>query len=112
MVPHQAEAEAVRVMRDLYAWGEVVVRGLEEGGVGAGIDMDVEMESQSGWSEIGEGKAARVGMAAKNLCRWLNDKQAANLCDDLTMELEALEEIEFRSRDEREMVSGDGVRIL
>ena len=51
MAPHRAEAEAVRVMRDLYVWGEAVAWGLEEG---VGLGEDVEMGSLDGWSDLEE----------------------------------------------------------
>ena len=100
MAPRRAEADAVRAMRDLYAWGEVIVRGLEDGGQG-----DVDMRSVDGcglqgWSrEEGwhreESEAVRVGEAAKRLCRWFGDWRKWETCEEVLEMLRGLEEREF-----------------
>jgi hypothetical protein len=108
MAPHRAEAEAVRVMRDLYSWGELMVKGLEESG-GLGFGEDEEMESLGGWSEEESG-AVRVGDAAKSLCRWLRNRRAWDTCEEVLEELRELEECEFRR--ESGEVSEDGVGII
>lgn len=104
MAPHRAEADAVRGMRDLYAWGEVVVRGLGEGGEG---DVDKgsvdccgreERESEEGWHRE-ESEAVRVGEAAKRLCRWFGERRMWETCEDVLERLRGLEERVF----EREM---------
>ena len=56
MAPHRAEANAVRVMRDLYAWSEVVATGLESEGIDIG-------------DEEGGDVGMKVGRAAKKLCQ-------------------------------------------
>jgi hypothetical protein len=95
-------------MRDLYAWGKVVARGLGEGG---GLGDDVEMESLDGWSDLEEeSRAVRVGEAAKSLCRWFRDRRARGICEEVLGELRGLEEMEVRRQGERE--SEDGVGIL
>jgi hypothetical protein len=91
MAPHRAEADAVRAMRNLYAWGEILVRGLEEGVYGR---QDEEMETESGLSSLGEeeGEVVRVGEAAKRLCEWLRDRRAWGVCERVLKELRKLEE--------------------
>jgi hypothetical protein len=83
MAPHRAEAAAVRTMKELYAWGETVVRGFE--GEDRGCD---EQEGESESSVVGdEGDAGRIGGAAKRLCHWFGDEQASNVCEELAGEL-------------------------
>lgn len=101
MAPHRAEAETVRVMRDLYAWGEVVVRAFEGGVFEEDVDMDEESER---WSDLGESQAVSIGKAAKRFCEALRDRRAWNLCDDVVREL--------RDMEEREMANEDSVGIL
>ncbi|KAH7364309.1 hypothetical protein BKA65DRAFT_490988 [Rhexocercosporidium sp. MPI-PUGE-AT-0058] len=81
MAPHRAEADAVHAMRDLYAWSEVVARGIDsdiECGEGAGKDPD----------EI----SLKVAYAAKRLCQWLGDGQAWDDCHGILRELRDLME--------------------
>lgn len=56
MAPHRAEADAVGVMRDLYAWSEVVATGLESEGIDIGDEEDGDL-------------GMKVGRAAKKLCQ-------------------------------------------
>jgi hypothetical protein len=92
IAPHRAEAQTVRVMRNLYAWGELVVRAFE-GGVGEEDDeMDLPMDAKSErWSDLGESVAVRVGEAAENFCGCLKDRRAWNTCHDVVKELRDLE---------------------
>ncbi|KAI6717110.1 hypothetical protein JHW43_000285 [Diplocarpon mali] len=90
MAPHRAEAEAVRGMRDLYSWSEVVARGLD----GEGIDDWRARGGGDGAGEETEDLGIRVGRAAKKLCQWLGDGQALHECHGLTRELRDLSERE------------------
>jgi hypothetical protein len=102
MAPHRAEAAAVRMMRNLYVWGEVVVRGFERD---VDVYMDEESESESGWRGVGDSPAARIdeavriGEAAKSICSSLNDTLARNECDDVVRGLRDLEDSEMASED-------------
>jgi hypothetical protein len=78
MAPHRAEAETVRVMKDLYEWGEVIARGLER-------DTD-EDGGDSG--EMG----MRVVEAARLFCKWLGDGRAVVECEETGEELRGLME--------------------
>jgi len=75
MAPHRAEAEAVRSMRNLYIWGEKVVRGME----GEGF---LNEEGQMG---VGAGEAAL------RICGWLGDEQARGFCMGVLGTLKQLE---------------------
>lgn len=90
MAPHRAEARAVRVMKDLYFWAETVVRAYES----EDLEHDAELgeDSQSGWSNVEVGDAVVVAKTARNLCEWLKDRTARELCDDVVGHLEHLEE--------------------
>ncbi|KAH9221504.1 hypothetical protein DL95DRAFT_381776 [Leptodontidium sp. 2 PMI_412] len=83
MAPHRAEAEAVLVMRDLYAWSEIVTQG---------------MESDGGEGNVGEDHneivCLKVAFAAKKLCQWLGDAQAWEDCDGVMSELGHLMEVD------------------
>ncbi|KAJ5032572.1 uncharacterized protein L3040_009172 [Drepanopeziza brunnea f. sp. 'multigermtubi'] len=92
MAPHKAEADAVRVMRDLYSWSEVVVRGLDSNGDGSGDgdgDGGNEPSGDCGW---------KVGWAAKKLCQWLGDEGAWDECHVITGDLRNLSEREAARR--------------
>jgi hypothetical protein len=103
MAPHREEAEAVKSMRDLYKWGEIVVRGMEgieneeseEGSVLSGVGMRNENRSDG----------VMVGEAAKRLCGWFRDAQAWSVCEGVVGELRALVERE------RENVVGAGSNL-
>jgi len=90
MAPHRAEAKAVRVMRDLYAWGQLLVQGFQDD---ENEDEDEEMdegETEEGWDGE-ESLAMMVGQAAKRLCSELRDWRAWGVCDDITTDLRDLE---------------------
>jgi len=73
MAPHRQEAEAVRVMRDLYAWGEIVVRSID----GNGFENESSVEGGVlGGTGFGVGHSERVGEAVKRFCDWLGDRDA------------------------------------
>jgi hypothetical protein len=104
MAPHRAEAAAVRTMKDLYAWGEIVVRGFE--GEDRGCD---EQEGESESSVLGDERdAGRVGEAAKRLCRWFGDEQASNVCEELAGELLHLKKGQAGTRNVSIDESSDG----
>jgi hypothetical protein len=89
LAPHREEAEAVRAMRDLYAWGEIITKGFQ------GDDLeDAECRSAMGSlsSSAGNDVWARVGEAAQNLCQWLGDNVALGICERLVDELGDLKE--------------------
>ncbi|PBP28218.1 hypothetical protein BUE80_DR000730 [Diplocarpon rosae] len=90
MAPRLAEADAVRGMRDLYAWSEVVARGLES----KNIDDGEADDGGSGADEEAEDLGMRVGRAAKKICQWLGDGQAWDECHGVTKELRGLSERE------------------
>lgn len=89
MAPHRAEADAVREMRDLYAWSEVVARGLES----EGIDIGSKENSEDGVDE-NDDIGMRVGRAAQSLCEWLHDGTAEDECHGIMGELGDLSERE------------------
>lgn len=91
------------MMGDLYAWSEVVVMAYEREGIGE----DVEMESVNGWSDLRGGQAVEVGIAARNICRWLKDIRSKNVCEDVLRELRDLNAAEFEGQGE--MLSEDDV---
>ena len=105
MAPHREEAGAVNVMRDLYKWGEIVVRGVE------GQEGELEEEGSllsgnlgNGWIDGGDG-VVRVGKAAKKLCAWLRDGQSWGVCEGVLGELRALMAREKQVGDERGSLS-------
>ncbi|PBP27147.1 hypothetical protein BUE80_DR001928 [Diplocarpon rosae] len=90
MAPHRAEADAVRGMRDLYAWSEVIARGLESKAIDDGRADGGGSEADEDAEDLG----MRVGRAAKKLCQWLGDGQAWDECHGVTGELRDLSERE------------------
>jgi hypothetical protein len=91
-------------MKDLYAWGEIVVRGFE--GEDRGCD---EQEGESESSVLGDERdAGRVGEAAKRLCRWFGDEQASNVCEELAGELLHLKKGQAGTRNVSIDESSDG----
>ena len=86
MARHSAEADAVRRMRDLYAWGEIVVRSVEYG-------WDYESEDDGGSTVTGvpEGGIDRICEAARWFCLGLSDQEAWNECDRLARAVEHLQ---------------------
>jgi hypothetical protein len=60
----------------------------------------------SGWSDLRDGQAIEVGIAARNICWWLKDRRSKNVCENVLMELRDLEAMEFRSQ-EGDMLSED-----
>lgn len=80
MAPHRAEAETVRIMGDLYTWGEVVARGLE-GNSAEGEDGDGRSSGEM---------CVRVVDAARLFRQWLGDGRAVAECEELGDELRGL----------------------
>jgi len=78
MAPHRAEQDAVGEMKELYAIGERVVKGLE-GSVG-----DEEGEGIERW--VGE----RASAAGMKFCAWLRDGSAWSVCGGIEEELREL----------------------
>lgn len=95
MAPHRAEADAVRVMRDLYAWGEIVASGLDNEGIDIGGDDRVR---NAGAEATEEDASMKVGRAAKRLCQWLGDGHAWDECHGVMGELRDLVEREETAR--------------
>jgi hypothetical protein len=91
LAPRREEAKAVRDMRDLYAWGEIISR------VSQSEDLDgngMEWESAMGSFDSGGGSDvwAMVGEAGNNLCEWLGNYEALLVCDGVVKELRRLKE--------------------
>jgi hypothetical protein len=91
LAPRREEAKAVRDMRDLYAWGEIISR------VSQSEDLDgngMERESATGSFDSGGGSDVRamVGEAGNNLCEWLGNYEALLVCDGVVRELRRLKE--------------------
>jgi hypothetical protein len=86
MAPHRAEADTVRAMRNLYAWGEIVVRGMESGG-----EYENEDDGRSAVTGLQEDGAVRVAEAAKSLCGWLSDSEAWGVCERALRKLRELD---------------------
>ena len=91
MAPHRAEADAVREMGDLYAWGEVLVKGLESEGVDGG---DGGVEGSLG----GDSGLMEVAKAARRFCVWLKDWRAWGACKRVEGLMRDLEREEMRER--------------
>jgi len=97
MAPHRAEADAVCDMRDLYAWAELVARGMDSDGL---LDMElVELDDldrdgainhEPGWVELDIWR--RLVVAAKRICEWLADAEAFERVRRVEDELRVLEE--------------------
>jgi hypothetical protein len=89
--PRREEAATVRVMRNLYAWGEIVSRGFQGDYLDERVDWGIAMGSLSSCSgDIWE----RVGEAASDLCEWLGNDEAAVACREVLKELRELQERE------------------
>lgn len=105
IAPHRAEADAVREMRDLYAWAELVARAMDSDGLLSidGISVDSESVSEYGTSGGGGAAAAessgemevpiRVGRAAKRICEWVGDEEAWDSCQSVCDELRQLDDM-------------------
>lgn len=91
MAPHRSEADAVRAMRDLYAWGEIVVKAMESGMI---YEDDDESEGRSTVTGLDVDGDIRIAQAAKRFCHWLGDRDAWEECEKLLGRL--------REREERE----------
>jgi hypothetical protein len=93
LAPHRAEAEAVRAMRDLYDWGELITRGFQSDDFD---DMIIDYGSAMGSLSSTDGNDIwlRVGEAAKNLCEWFDNDEAVAICEGITNELRELKENE------------------
>ena len=86
MAPHRAEAQAVRDMKDLYVWGEVLVQGVEGGGLRADQDDDGSL-----WEGLtGDDCFMKCGEAAINICEWLNTVEHWVSCQNIAVELKEL----------------------
>jgi hypothetical protein len=83
IAPHRAEAVAVREMRDLYTWGEFLVRGVED--EDHVYDEEQSDSSYGAWME--EESTMMVGKVATRLCRWLGEREALRACQRVSMEL-------------------------
>lgn len=113
MAPHRAEADAVREMRDLYAWAELVARAMDSDGLLSVDDISTDGGSVS---EYGPGGGAgfngsggvevpiRVGRAAKRICEWVGDEEGWDSCDSVCNELRELGE---KDRDGDRRMNGD-----
>jgi len=82
MAPHRAEAETVRIMGDLYKWGEVIATGVErdiveneDGGDGSSVELNIS-----------------IAEAAGLFCEWRGDERAVAECEGIGDELRALME--------------------
>lgn len=96
LAPRRAEAEAVRDMRDLYAWGETVSRAFQSDGLEENR-MDWENAEGRRCSGVGSDVWARVGEAAKNLCKWLENNEALVSCEEAANGLRELKKEAGRS---------------
>jgi hypothetical protein len=72
-------------MRDLYTWGEVVVRGVD-----GNWSEDGSSDSDSVFGHIGMVESERVREAAKKFCDWLRDRDAWRDCQRVVGELKTL----------------------
>lgn len=104
MAPHRAEADAVRRMRDLYAWGEVIVNAMESGII---HDDDEESDGSSMITGLNL-EGIRVAHAAKAFCRWLRDMAACGECKNVLNRLRELDEEE----EERSSSIGDSLDVI
>jgi hypothetical protein len=87
LAPHQAEAVAVQDMRDLYAWGELLIRGVDHQRPHYEED-DIESDGEVWMDERRDMKVVEV---AKTLCRWFGDQEALSACRRVSLELKELE---------------------
>jgi hypothetical protein len=76
MARHRAEADTVRRMRNLYAWGEVVVRSVADG-----WDYENEDDGRSTMTGVPEDGIGRICEAARRFCLGLRDQGAWDECD-------------------------------
>jgi hypothetical protein len=90
--PRREEAATVRVMRDLYAWGEIISRGFQGDYLDESADWRTAMGSLSSCSSVDIWE--RVGEAACDLCEWLGNDEAAMACKEVLKDLRDLQERE------------------
>ena len=90
--PRREEAATVRLMRDLYAWGEIVSRGFQGDYLDESVDWRSAMGSLSSCSTVDIWE--RVGEAASDLCEWLGNDEAVLACKEVLNELRELKERE------------------
>ena len=96
MAPRRAEADAAKHMRDLYEWGETLVRGLEGNCVS---EEDSEKTSLLEYEINGcDVDVARFGEAAKRLCEWFRDEEAWRCCVEILDEIEDLDGLDQGER--------------
>lgn len=91
LAPRRKEAKAVRDMRDLYAWGEILSRVFQSEDLeGNGMEWESAMGSldSGGGSDVW----AMVGEAGNNLCEWLGNDEALLVCGGVVRELRMLKE--------------------
>jgi hypothetical protein len=113
MAPHCAEAEAVRNMRDLYVWAELVARGPSSDGLLSPNDLDLESEANYGDLGGEMNMAVRVGKAAMRICEWVDDGEAWDSCQSVVDELRDLVENDQGGRIvEVDNITEDGVNML
>jgi hypothetical protein len=90
--PRREEAATVRVMRDLYAWGEIISRSFQGDYLDESADWRSAMGSLSSCSGVDIWE--RVGEAACDLCEWLGNDEAAMACKEVLKELREFQERE------------------
>jgi hypothetical protein len=93
LAPRREEAEAVRMMRDLYVWGEIIIRRYQSDDFEDTI-MNCGRATGSLSSSAGNDIWSRVGEAAKNLCEWFANDEALASCEGIANKLRELKEKE------------------
>jgi hypothetical protein len=83
--PRREEAATVRVMRDLYAWGEIISRGFQRDFLDESADWGSIVGSISSCNGVDVWE--RVGEAASDLCEWLGNDEAVVACEEVLKEL-------------------------
>jgi len=89
LAPHREEAEAVRAMRDLYVWGEIITRGCQSDDFDDTI-MDYGSAMGSMSSSVGNDVWLTVEEAATNLCEWFANDEALAICRGIANDLREL----------------------
>ena len=74
-------------MGELYAWGEVIARGMDNDGTG-----DEDDKSAFGRAAGSRDPNMEIADAAKLPCEWFGDEKATSDCEELAAGLRALAE--------------------
>jgi hypothetical protein len=80
LAPRKEEADAVRDMRDLYTWGEIISQAFQSDDLeGNGKEWESALESLEG--RVGSDVWAAVGEVGKDLCEWMGNDEALRVCE-------------------------------